>query len=276
MKEIHTSQLRRLGIENLNNVLQTVGKRKEIPNQLDAILVFSGPGNYDKPLSEGDSWMMGWMDRDRVRFGVALYHEYVAQAKAKTEGLKKDVRTLSEEDMRRYGPLFAYNGVDSKGENEAVLAAFEAFSALPDTFTDRNDATQNFRKIPLEKLVVLRTVQKNGQRVEISHTGHQVESLLQELEDPNNPLYGAQNIAVVSHAPHFPRIQFSLQRIHETRLGKGVINIYPFAPRPRIRLNVPTYIRNEARKWIEYGRKGDLSQTPYPMSFPKVLGRRVG
>lgn len=273
-QEIDASQMRRVGIENLNRVLETVGKRKEIPEKLDAVLVFSGPGNYDKELSPGDSWMMGWMDRDRVRFGVALYHEYVAQTKARAESTEKDVHTLSEEDMRKYGPLFVYNGVDSKGENEAVLAAFQAFSQLPDTFTDRAGHVLPVRKIPPEKLVVLCTVQNDGQRVEIAHTRLQVVSLFQEINNQDSPLFGANNIAIVSHGPHIPRIQFYLQKSHADHPDVSAPIIYPFVPHSRARLDLPTYIRNEAKRWVSYARDGHLSETPYPLSIPEVQERR--
>src|SRR3972149_10857005 len=77
---INESELREkaLGVVNrLKEVAQN--HQRTYPATIEAVLVLSGPGTYYDRLREGQQEWKRWMDRDRIRAGVAVTKEVTAK-----------------------------------------------------------------------------------------------------------------------------------------------------------------------------------------------------
>src|SRR3989304_10594153 len=101
MKEIIDSQALEQKAQGIINSLQeTAAERKRVyPSNIDAVLVFSGPGTYyDRLKPDQEEWMR-WMDRDRIRAGVALVRELTASTINDFTKAKLGVEHITENDI---------------------------------------------------------------------------------------------------------------------------------------------------------------------------------
>jgi len=175
------------------------------PSQIEAVLVFSGPGTYYEPLKPGQPEWMRWMDRDRLRAGTAVVREVTASRKAENLGLTDKGRgsKMSLDDVRMFGPLLVYNGVpiDDPEFRHENISARRAFAS-------------EYSKLPEDRVIIIDELKdENGQTRPLHHTGDQTESLFQELADSKSPLAEIRNVALVSHLAHFIRIPFYLKNM---------------------------------------------------------------
>ena len=152
--------------------------------RIEAVMVFSGPGTWFEPAIANDPDWGRWMDRDRIRLGRSLAYEVAAVRKSRADGKQVTSGQLQKEDFQEHAPLFFYNGVPD--ENAAFREAM------------RHDLL----KIPAGKIVIADEFidPQTGGSTEIVHTGHQVRSLFQEIENPESPLHGIRNVALVASA----------------------------------------------------------------------------
>lgn len=250
-------------VERISNIRKE--RRREYPSLIEVVFVFSGPGNYDEPLKEDQEDWMRWMDRDRIRAGGAIVREITASTKTLAKRLPKKIKTsnLSKEDVEKYGPYLVYNGIPS--ENKFF----------------REVVKRPFNKIPEENIIVLDDViLEDGSVTLIRHTGDQVKSLFQSIDDEYSPLFNLFNIAIVANEADYIRNLHYISKENTIRAGRGKrrINVYPYAVMSR-RLKVGkdsdpderidiVQIPYEEKRLLTYAKKGDLEVIPEHWSFP--------
>src|SRR3990170_214487 len=118
-----------LGITSLLKEI-ALNHERQYPETIEVVLVFSGPGTYYQRLKPNEPEWMRWMDRDRIRAGVAVVREVTASAKSCRLGDTIRSGEISPSDIEEVGPLFVYNGVGE--ENPAFLKALDSsFCLLP-------------------------------------------------------------------------------------------------------------------------------------------------
>lgn len=226
---------------------------RTFPADIEAVFVFSGPGTYYdklKPESHNPDWMK-WMDRDRIRAGVAIVREVTASEIEKTVIVPKvRTNTISKDDVINLGPLFVYAGIPV--ENEVFEKALDS----------------QYSKLPKEKTVILNKVaEDDGREHPIRHTGDQVRALYQEISDPKSPLYGIKNIALVSSLAHFIRIPFYVKKYQDEFVANGGHDINYFAygidGRPGV---LKRDIEYELPLLVKYAEQGDLASEPIQMA----------
>ena len=209
--------------------------RPQITTDIGAVLVFSGPGTVIEPISIRDAEWMSWFDLRRVTLGISIV--------LKVTGLRlaKHLLDLTRNDVEQVGPYFIYNGVNSKHENEDLGAYF----SLP-----------RFR-IPESKLVLVDEVRDDDGSVrEIKHTGDQLKSFPSHLL--GNRIKGA--IALVSNAPHFPRI-LRYMDYYRPIPEEFPIRCFPIHSDPEW---ATIYANSEIEALCRYLKAGFLSPNPYP------------
>lgn len=202
----------------------------EVTGDIVGVQVFSGPGTVLEPLSKGDSPWNSWCDARRVQQGISIVLETTALR------LKKHINDVTREDIAHNGPLLIYNGVPEKSENADLLALTNL---------------ARFR-IPESRMKVFGQVGKR----DIVHTGDQVESF------PSDALESLHHgvVALVSNAPHFPRILRYLE-LHRTIPSRFMVRCFPI---PSDRRWTTQYATNEIEALAEYLEKGYLAEKPYP------------
>src|SRR3989304_3974576 len=90
-------------IELLKETAQN--RLRTYPADIKAILVFSGPGTYfDRLKPEEPEWMR-WMDRDRIRAGLAVVREVTATKLSQHTHRPLRSSQLTREDLHRYPRL---------------------------------------------------------------------------------------------------------------------------------------------------------------------------
>lgn len=226
--------------------------KREYPASIEAVFVFSGPGTYYRRLKPGQPEWMRFMDRDRIRAGVAVVREVTA-SRIRGWGIDPNKRGhyVTREDIAMYGPLFVYNGIPE--ENEDFRRALDS----------------KWAKIPKEKVIVLdKVVEDDGSTHPHRHTADQYRSFFGEVQNPKSPLYGVGNIALVAHIPDFVRHPFYTQLyigLLEEATGNGIIpSPYGLRSRPGTE---EEHLSTELGKLEPYAQKGDLAWEPAPMNL---------
>lgn len=130
-------------VERLKEV--ALNHERTFSSSMQAVLVFSGPGTYyDRLKPNQDEWKR-WMDRDRIRAGVAIVRDITAQVKSEVLRRRVPVTELTKEDVLNFGPFLVYNGIPI--ENEVFSRALKS----------------PLCKMPLKKVVVIDQVkEENG------------------------------------------------------------------------------------------------------------------
>lgn len=251
-------------VQRLKDVAQH--RERTYSSDIQAVLVFSGPGTYYDRLKPGQEEWKRWMDRDRIRAGVAVVREITARRVlesfekeyALTVDYSSRLNLATKEDILRQGPFLVYNGIPT--ENEVFRQAFDSPHC----------------KLPKEKVVVIDEVrEEDGKSHPIRHTGDQVKSFYQQLRDPNGPLYRVKNVALVAHVPDFVRIPFYTKKYNDEHLASGgaSVNFWTYGLRsrpastdPRLQLESTEkpHIESELPRLIQYAQKGDLATEPSP------------
>jgi hypothetical protein len=221
------------------------------PAEIDAVLVFSGPGTYYDRLKPGQPEWMAWMDRDRIRGGVAVVREVTASWMRK-EGIDQNKigHDVSYTEIEEYGPLLVYNGIPV--ENEVF----------------RRAVASEHSKIPLSNVVVLdEVIEENGDAHPIRHTGDQYKSFFHEVQNAESPLFGVKNVALVAHIPDFVRHPYYAERYNrELREAMGEeLTFWAYGIRSREGSIFP-HMRSELPRLVAYSAKGDLSTVPAPLN----------
>jgi len=215
--------------------------RPAITKDIDAVLVFSGPGTVCEPISTGDSeWLeMEWADLTRVIRGISIV------LKVTSLRLEIPLGQITKDEVARRGPYFIYNGVNSKHENQDLLA----YLSLPRSL------------IPKDKLIIIDKVEdEDGSVREIKHTGDQVRSIPRYLLEEH-----VSSIALVSHAPHFPRILRYIAHGSATAYWKWTrIHSFPTPSKPEW---ATRYANSEIEALIGYLKAGFLAEDPYPVDL---------
>jgi hypothetical protein len=223
---------------------------RAIASLLDAVWVFSGPGTiYDK-LKPGQEEWMRWMDRDRIRAGRAIVAEVTAAKLSERRGRRIGVEELTPDDIRTSGPLFVYNGVPL--ENVMFRQALRTGAC----------------RLPVEKVLIIDEVVEEEEAIHpIRHTADQVKSFYQALANPQSPLHGVKNVALVAHIPHFIRIPFYTRKYNDESIAQGYkgLNFWVYALRSRRGAHEP-YVASELYKLIAYAELGHLATEPSPFS----------
>jgi len=216
------------------------------PSSIQAVLVFSGPGTYYDRLKQGQQERQRWMDRDRIRAGVAVVRQVAASVKTELSGRRFRVSDIDKIDVHSFGPFLVYNGIPI--ENEVFLRALES----------------PFCKMPPEKVVVINQVkEENGSTHSIRHSGDQVKSLFQEVADPKSILYGAKNIAFVAHIPDFIRIPFYIQKYSSEYVDVSGQELHFWFYALKSRSNtMEEHMNAELTRLVEYAKLGQLDTTP--------------
>jgi len=220
------------------------------PADIEAVLVFSGPGTYfDRLKPEEPEWMR-WMDRDRIRAGVAVVREITATKLFQHTNWPLRSFQLTREDLLTDGPLFIYNGIEQ--ENEIFSRALESPSCL----------------LAKEKVILLSSViDNNGDPRSINHTGDQVLSLYQARLNPNSLLYGISTVALVAHIPDYVRILNYTKYYDEQSIQRGYpsLHFHCYGLRSRPGTEEP-HIASELPRLVQYARQDHLATNQSPFS----------
>lgn len=246
-------------VERLNEAAQN--HQRTYPADIQAVLVFSGPGTYRDRLKLGQSEWQRWMDRDRVRAGVAVVREVTVTRMYQHKIFILGSREATNEDILEYGPFFVYNGVPFK-ENDLVRHENEVLRQVI-----CNPQPSERVKLPKEKILIIDEVRNPKQVLAIAHTGHQFLSFYQELLNPLSPLHKVRNVALVAHIPDFIRQPFYAQKYNddfEKILGRR-LNFWFYALKSRPGTE-EAHLDAELQRLPIYAAKGDLATEPAPFS----------
>lgn len=241
--------------------LRVVGNLKEVARRherffspdIEAVLVFSGPGTYFSRLKAGEGEGLRWMDRDRIRAGVAVVREVTAANMKSHWGVQVKGHKVSRKDIYLYGPYFVFNGMPE--ENEDLRKALVSGTI----------------KLPEEKIIIIDEVREDdGSRHPIRHTGDQYKSSFQEITRPVSPIYGVRNVALVAHISDFVRHPFYAQDYNRDLRERGFegLNFWAYAIKNRLGTE-EELIKEELHKLVEYAIKGDLATEPLTFRVSK-------
>lgn len=241
-----------------NSAIKVVNRLKEVaanhertyPYQIEAVLVFSGPGTYYARLKPGQEERLRWMDRDRIRAGVAVVREVTTNVASGMLEIDINSQQVQKEDILPYGPYFVYNGIPV--ENRVFRKALES----------------EFCKLPKEKVVIIDEVnEENSLPHPIRHTADQIKSFYQEIQNPESPLHGIHNVALVSHIPHFARIVFYTQKYNDEYIERGYpgLNFWVYGLKDRPGTEVE-YLESELESLVDYAKRGHLAAEPSSFS----------
>lgn len=250
-------QVARTIVDRMSEV--AVNHERTYPAAIEAVLVFSGPGTYYDRLKPGQDDRLRWMDRDRIRAGVAIVREVTVSRVVKDLDEQDQVTIprpsakslATKEAIRRQGPLLVYNGIPQ--ENEVFRRAIAS----------------QLSKLPKEKTVVIdEVVDDDGTTHPIRHTGDQFKSFFQQLSDPSSPLSSVENIALVAHIPDFVRHPFYAERYSrpfEVATGRKLkFWAYGLKPRPE---TAAAHTQAELSRLVAYATTGDLATSPVQLQF---------
>src|SRR3989344_5561598 len=208
-RQVDTQQLTQRALDVVNSLKEIViNRERTYPPSIEAVLVFIGPGTYYDKLKPDQEEIWRWMDRDRIRAGVAVVSEITAARLSDLLGKKVKGHHISPGDILFYGPYFVYNGTPL--ENEIFRKALNS----------------PFCKLPKAKVVILDEVREDDGTIHPHrHTADQVKSFYHAISDPENPLYGILNVALVAHIPDFARNVFYTRKYNDGLVESGNLSL---------------------------------------------------
>lgn len=212
-------------------------RMRHYPSHIQAVYVLSGPGTYYKRLKPNEPELLRWMDRDRIRAGVAVFTEITKQRIGGDFSL--DNQNITNESY----PVFVYNGTPL--ENEVIKEVLRS----------------PLCKLPREKVLLIEEVkEEDGTVHKIGHTGDQVKSFFQKITDPSSPIFGIWSVAVIQHESDFARTLHYFKKYNDERetIELPRLEIYPYALRNR-RGTLYPLVRAELVRLAPYFQKGDLA-----------------
>jgi|GEM_PF-5288584 len=165
-------------ISEIQNIYAT--KNPEINKNIKYVWVLSARYSYTKVLISSEVQNIGAVDKEdgynRMKLGIEIAKEITAKK------LNKQVSNLTYEELKKYGPKILFNGgIDHKKLLQEAL--------------DKNE----IKDYPKENFYIF-VLPKNQ-----TNTGEQFKTLYKEHEDGNIDLNNTE-IAIVTHAYHFPRV----------------------------------------------------------------------
>lgn len=208
--------------------------RPAVTEDIDAVFVFSGPGTVCEPPSTGDYDWMEWCDLIRVIRGISIVLKVTAMR------LSIPYENVTADEVDKVGPYFIYNGVNSKFENQDLVD----YLSLPRS------------RIPKSRLVLIDKISDNGSTREIKHTGDQVATFPTHMVNAEI----RKAVALVSNAPHFPRILRYLAH-YKTIPDYIPIRCFPIHSDPAW---AALYANSEIEALVRYLEAGFLAELPYP------------
>ena len=250
-RQVDTQQLTQRALDVVNSLKEIViNRERTYPPSIEAVLVFSGPGTYyDKLKPDQEEWMR-WMDRDRIRAGVAVVSEITAARLSDLLGKKVKGHQISPGDILLYGPYFVYNGTPL--ENEIFRKALNS----------------PFCKLPKEKVIILDEVKEDDGTVHPHrHTADQVKSFYQQLTIPKSPLSRVTNVALVAHIPDFARNVFYTRKYNDefVESGNRSLNFWVYGLKSR-KGTGEAHLNSEFPRIVTYAQRGHLATEPSPFA----------
>ncbi|QQV74828.1 hypothetical protein H6P87_00369 [Rickettsia tillamookensis] len=171
-------KIRKNFISEIQNIYAT--ENPEIDKNIKYVWVLSARHSYTKILINSDAQNADAIDKEdgynRVRLGIEIAREVAAKK------LDKQESNLTSEELQKYGPVILFNG--GAYDNSLLKEAL-----------DKNEIMD----YPKENFYIF-TLPENQ-----TNTGGQFKTLYKEHEDGNIDLNNAE-IAIVTHAYHFPRV----------------------------------------------------------------------
>ncbi|AAY61854.1 hypothetical protein RFEPED_1428 [Rickettsia felis str. Pedreira] len=165
-------------ISEIQNIYTT--ENLEIDKNIKYVWVLSARHSYTKIPINSDAQNIGAADKEdgynRMRLGIEIAREVAAKK------LDKQISTLTSEELKKYEPIILFNG--GAYDNSLLKEAL-----------DKNIITD----YPKENFYIFTLPE--GQ----VNTGGQFKTLYKEHEHGNIDLSNAE-IAIVTHAYHFPRV----------------------------------------------------------------------
>ena len=232
--------------------LKEVAKNRErtYSSEIEAVLVFSGPGTYYDRLKPEQEEIWRWMDRDRIRAGVAVVSEITAARLSVILDNKVKGHHVSKESILNHGPYFVYNGTPL--ENEIFRKALNS----------------PFCKLTKEKVIIIDDVrEEDGTIHPHRHTADQMKSFYHAISDPENPLYGVRNVALVAHIPDFARNVFYTRKYNDELLESGnlSLNFWVYGLKSR-KGTGKAHLNSEFPRLVTYAKWGHLATEPSPFA----------
>nr|WP_256621370.1 hypothetical protein [Rickettsia sp. TH2014] len=171
-------KIRKNFISEIQNIYET--ENPEIDKNIKYVWVLSARHSYTKIPINSDAQNIGAADKEdgynRMRLGIEIAREVTAKK------LDKQISSLTSEELQKYGPIILFNG--GAYDNSLLKEAL-----------DKNIITD----YPKENFYIFTLPE--GQ----VNTGGQFKTLYKEHEHGNIDLSNAE-IAIVTHAYHFPRV----------------------------------------------------------------------
>lgn len=242
--------LQRQALDVVDKLKETAqNHERRYPLQIQAVVVFSGPGTYYDRLKPGQQEWQRWMDRDRIRAGVAVVREITARVKSRETGRGVFANDIQKEDIAKHGPFFVYNGIPL--ENEVFRQALKF----------------QWCKLPREKVLIIDEVREPKAVRDIGHTGDQYESFFQELRNPTSPLFGIRDVALVAHIPDFIRHPFYAKHHNNKYIEEGYPTLTFWAYALKSRPGTENlHLEAELPRLVTYAQHGHLATEPVPLS----------
>ncbi|HJD56361.1 MAG TPA: hypothetical protein LFW21_07155 [Rickettsia endosymbiont of Pyrocoelia pectoralis] len=177
--EITNEQVRQNFISEIQNIYAT--ENPEIDKNIKYVWVLSARHSYNKMPIISHAQNIGAVDKEdgynRMKLGIDIAREVAAKK------LGKQVSNLSNEELRKYGPIILFND-GAEGNN------------LLQEDLDKNE----IKDYPKENFYIFALPENQA------NTRGQFKTLYKEHEDGNIDLNNAE-IVIVTHAYHFPRVQ---------------------------------------------------------------------
>ncbi|KJW03203.1 hypothetical protein REIP_1227 [Rickettsia endosymbiont of Ixodes pacificus] len=227
-------KIRKNFISEIQNIYAT--ENPEIDKNIKYVWVLSARHSYTKIPINSDTQNIGAADKEdgynRMRLGIEIAREVAAKK------LDKQISSLTYEELKKYRPMILFNG--GAYDNSLLKEAL-----------DKNIITD----YPKESFYIF-TLPENQ-----TNTGRQFKTLYKEHQNSNIDLNNAE-IAIVTHAYHFPRVNryfdnkpnFDFFFIHNT---KPIIFL---VDRKFETMGVDNELKQELIKLPNYIEKGFISK----------------
>src|SRR3990167_183578 len=181
----------------------------------------------------------------QIRAGVAVVSEITAARLSDLLGERVKGHQISKGGILLCGPYFVYNGTPL--ENEIF----------------RNALNSPYCKLPKAKEVI----EDDGTIHPHRHTADQVKSFYHAISDPENPLYGILNVALVAHIPDFARNVFYTRKYNDELVESGnlSLNFWVYGLKSR-KGTGEAHLNSEFPRLVTYAKWGHLATEPSPFA----------
>lgn len=201
-RPIDEDSLQRRALEGVRNLKEVARNReRSYPHDIQAVLV----------LTSKEEWSRG-IDRERILEGVGVVREVTAARENFHWGGQRNGHDVNQDQIALDGPYFVYSGIPE--ENEALK---KALKSKPN-------------ELPEGKIIILdKVIDADGTTRPIGHRGDLFKSFFQEITDPNSPLSGVRNVALIGHYSDFDIHPFNPQKFNRALEENGFEGLYFWA-----------------------------------------------